>query len=107
VPLEGHWERQHCSRASDTVRERRVMLAVAAVLLAVAIAVGVASLTSRSQPSVPGCIDMTVASTTGGAMLHACGLEAAHLCRGELQVPGAVAGELRRRCRDAGLVDAG
>jgi hypothetical protein len=107
VPLEGHWERQHSSRASDTARERRVMLAVAMVLLAIVIAVGVASLTSRAQRSASGCIDMTIASTTGGATLHACGLQAARVCRGEVPVPRASAGELRRRCREAGLAAAG
>jgi hypothetical protein len=103
VPLEGHWERQHRSRASDTPRERGVIVAVAALLVAVVVAVGVASLTSGSQQSARDCIDLTVASTTGGAMMHACGLKAAHLCRGEVKVPRDIAAELRRRCRNAGL----
>jgi hypothetical protein len=99
VPLEGHWQRQH---ASDSTRERRVMLVIATLLCACAIGIGTAVLTSASGSSAPGCINVTFASTTGAAVMHACGGRAARLCRGAIPVARKIA-DLRRQCRDAGL----
>jgi hypothetical protein len=42
------------------------------------------------------------ASTTGAAVMHACGDEAGRLCRGEIPVARDIA-DLPRHCRDAGL----
>jgi hypothetical protein len=102
VPLEGHWQRQHASRASDSRRERRVMLVIASLLCACAIGVGAAVLISASGARDPGCVKLTFASTTGAAVMHACGDRAAGLCRGEVPVAREIA-DLRRQCRDAGI----
>ncbi|MEA2219338.1 MAG: hypothetical protein QOJ35_1964 [Solirubrobacteraceae bacterium] len=79
------------------------MLAVAGALAACAIAAGVAVVTTGSGARTRGCIDVTFASTTGGAVMHACGAAAARLCRGETVPAGSVTPDVRRRCREAGL----
>jgi hypothetical protein len=82
-------------------RERNV---VAALLVCVALAViglGVFALTSGA-PARKDCIEVTFASTLGGATEHACGARARAVCA----TPGAfksVAAELRESCRRAGF----
>jgi hypothetical protein len=102
VPLEGHWQRQHASRASDSKRERRVMHVIAGLLCACAIAAAIAVLTSASGSRPSGCIDVPFASTTGAAVMHACGDEAARLCRSKVPIAREPA-NLRRHCHHAGL----
>jgi hypothetical protein len=102
VPLEGHWQRQHASRASDSTRERRVMRVIAGLLCGCVIAVAIAVLTSASGAGAPGCIDVPFASTTGAAVMHACGDEAARLCRSKATIARDPA-NLRRHCHHAGL----
>jgi hypothetical protein len=54
-----------------------------------------------SRKSAPGCIDVTVASTLGGADLHACGHAAKAICAS----PGAGQAhndDLRQACRREG-----
>lgn len=102
MPLEGHWQRQHATRASDSRRERRVTLLVAGALAACALAAGVAVVTTGSGARTPGCIDVTFASTTGGAVMHACGAAAVRICRGETPLAARITSEVRRRCREVG-----
>jgi hypothetical protein len=92
MPLEGHWARQHAPLGR---RERRLLATVAA-LAAVGLVLVLAL--HGSARSAPGCIDATVASTTGGASIHACGERARRLCAS----PGLPA-PVRARCREAGL----
>jgi len=68
-----------------TRRERRAML-IAAVVFVAGIAVGVAAwkLTGHSsgnRQSVESCVTVTMASSMGGAVEHACGAEARDWCR--------------------------
>ena len=83
---------------------RREKAAIAAVLTCLALAViglGAYALTSGS-PARRDCIEVTFASTLGGATEHACGGQARTVCAS----PGAfrsVAGELRAACRRAGF----
>jgi alkylhydroperoxidase/carboxymuconolactone decarboxylase family protein YurZ len=92
MPLEGHWARQHAPLGR---RERRLLAALAA--LAALGLVLVLSLHGSARSS-PGCIDATIASTTGGAAIHACGERARRLCASD-GLPASV----RERCRRAGL----
>jgi len=74
-----------------------VLLACAVLALASLIAF---ALTSGS-PARKDCVDVTFASTLGGARLHACGAKARSVC-----ASGAFAGieaELRAACRRAGF----
>jgi hypothetical protein len=97
VPLEGHWERQQRSPLGR--RERRTLAILAAALVAGTIAlVLVLALRGASSTTAAGCVDVTIASTTGGARIHACGARARRLCS-DPAAPAVV----RERCRRAGL----
>jgi hypothetical protein len=92
-------------RLSEPLRwGRRERTAVAALLACVVLAViglGAYAVTSGS-PTRRDCIEVTFASTLGGATEHACGVRARAVCAS----PGAfkgVAAELRAACRRAGF----
>jgi hypothetical protein len=92
-------------RLSEPLRwGRREKGVVAAMLVVLAVAVaglGVFAATSGS-PARADCIDVTFASTTGGAQLRACGPKARGVCAS----PGSDAGitdALRAACRRAGF----
>jgi hypothetical protein len=87
-------------RLSEPLRwGRREKTAVAAVLTCVvllALGLGVYALTSGT-PKRADCIELTFASTLGGAQLHACGSRARHVCASR-SFPG-IEQELRAACR--------
>ena len=92
-------------RLSEPLRwGRRERTAVVALLVCVVIAViglGAYAVTSGA-PARRDCIEVTFASTLGGATEHACGAQARRVCA----TPGAfksVAAELRAACRRAGF----
>jgi hypothetical protein len=81
-------------------REKTAVAAVVACLALAVIALGLHALTSVSSEHA-NCIDVTFASTVGGASLHACGGRARAVCAS----PGAyrsIADSLRIACRHAG-----
>jgi hypothetical protein len=79
MPLEGHWNRVNTPLRRITGRERRVLAAVAAVLAATVLGLAAAALFGRSE-SEPGCVDITLPSTMGAGVQHACGSRAQSLC---------------------------
>ena len=92
-------------RLSEPLRWGRRERAVVAVLLAcvalAAVGLGAFALTSGA-PARRDCIEVTFASTLGGATEHACGAQARTVCAS----PGAfksVAEELRAACVRAGF----
>jgi hypothetical protein len=92
-------------RLSEPLRwGRRERVAIAALLTCVVVALvglGAFALTSGA-PARRDCIEVTFASTLGGATEHACGAQARRVCAS----PGAfkgVAAELRAACRRAGF----
>src|SRR4051812_35791215 len=100
MPLEGHWERQHTPLRLASSRERRVLAAVAVLLAAGIVALAVHGIVSSSSPSSPAaCVDVTAASTLGGATVHACGPAAARLCRSAGAGSSPLAHALRPQCR--------
>jgi hypothetical protein len=93
MPLEGQWARRQAPLGRAERRALRVGL-VALVAGAVALPLAV----HGSSGPAAGCIEATVPSTTGGALVRACGDGARRLCA----TPG-VAAVIRERCRHAGL----
>jgi hypothetical protein len=82
---------------------RREKAAVATVLACVALAVlalGVYAVTSGSRGRAD-CVEVTFASTVGGARLHACGQHARLVCATPGDFRG-IADSLRAACRRAG-----
>jgi hypothetical protein len=81
-------------------REKSAVAVLIAFLLLAAAGLGAYALTSGS-PARSDCVEVTFASTLGGATIHACGAHARHVC-----ASGAFRGiepELRAACRRAGF----
>ena len=102
MPLERHWERQHTPIRGLGRRQARILAAVAGVLAAAAVAVLIAALAGTATKRQPGCVNVTVPSSTGGATLHACGGKAAALCRSQAGHTDAAARAAAAECRRAG-----
>lgn len=103
MPLEGHWERQQGSVRGLPRRERRIAALIAAVVVVAALAAVVfAVVDAGGSKSAPGCVDLTFASSTGGASIHLCGRRAADWCRFEATRGDALAVAAREPCRHAG-----
>jgi ABC-type thiamin/hydroxymethylpyrimidine transport system permease subunit len=96
MPLEGHWARTQTPLGT---RQRAGIGVGAAALAAVTAVLVIASPGSAAR--APGCVDATIASTTGGAAIHACGDQARALC-----ASAPVAAAVRTACREAGYADA-
>jgi short subunit dehydrogenase-like uncharacterized protein len=81
-------------------REKAAVASVLACLLLAVAGLGAYALTSGS-PARKDCIDITFASTMGGARLHACGERARVVCASSGPYRG-IADSLRAACRRAG-----
>lgn len=82
-------------------REKTVVATVLVCALLILAGLGAYALTSGS-PGRKDCIEVTFASTLGGATEHGCGAQARKVCAS----PGAfkhVEAELRESCRRAGF----
>ena len=81
-------------------REKAVLAALISCAALAVIGLGAYALTSGAPPRTD-CVEVTFASTLGGATIHACGARARHVC-----ASGAFRGiepELRAACRRAGF----
>jgi hypothetical protein len=82
-------------------RERTIVAVVLTCVALIVVGLGAYALTSGS-PARKDCIEVSFASTLGGATEHACGAQARKVCA----TPGAfkhVAAELRASCLRAGF----
>jgi hypothetical protein len=82
-------------------REKTAVAVLLSCLLLVLVGLGAYALTSGA-PARADCIDVTFASTLGGARVHACGAQARHICAS----PGGyrqIERELGAACRRAGF----
>ena len=82
-------------------REKSAVAAVLAVLTLAVVGLGAYALTSGS-PARKDCVDVTFASTLGGARLHACGQRARVVCSSTGAYKG-IADALSAACRRAGF----
>jgi hypothetical protein len=80
------------------------------VIIGVAIAVvfGAVAVWSAARPggygqSRSGCVTVTVPSSMGGALMHACGTRARLMCRNAVGRDDRLSLLIRPRCRTAGL----
>jgi hypothetical protein len=85
-------------------RQRRALYATVGGLLAAVVALAAYGAVAHdpSTTSGHGCVSVTVASTTGGAILHECGRAAERWCRMEAQRHGPLASVAGPQCRLAG-----
>ena len=80
-------------------REKRIVAVLMSCVLLAAIGLGAFALTSGSPPR-KGCIEVTFASTLGGAELQGCGTRARKICAaGSFH---SIRQELQEACRRAG-----
>ncbi|HWY17732.1 MAG TPA: hypothetical protein VNY27_03360 [Solirubrobacteraceae bacterium] len=82
-------------------RERAIVAALLACAVLAVIGLGAYALTSGAPPR-RDCIEVTFASTLGGATEHACGERARSVCAAPQAFKSAAA-ELRAACRRAGF----
>jgi hypothetical protein len=88
-----------------TRRDKRWLAAIGAAVLAAAIGLGIWVAVSPGQygPSRDGCVTVTAASSTGGAVLHACGPQAVAMCHSAFRNGDKLSLLTRTQCRLAGL----
>jgi hypothetical protein len=88
-----------------TRRDKRGIAFVVGVLLMVAAGLGIWTAVRPGEygPSGHGCVTVTEASSTGGALVHACGSSAAAMCRAAFRHDDKVSLLTRPQCRLAGL----
>jgi hypothetical protein len=86
-------------------RGKWVMGMIGVFLLLVLGGVGVWSAVGQGSydQSRNGCVNLTVVSSTGGAVIHDCGAKARALCRNASSGTDKLARLLRPQCRLAGL----
>jgi hypothetical protein len=88
-----------------TRRDKRGLAIVGALLLVVAVGIGiwVAVRPGQYGSSRNGCITVTEPSSTGGALIHACGSSAEAMCRSAFRHGDKLSLLTRTQCRLAGL----
>ena len=90
---------------SLNARQKRVFAIVGALLIVVVAGLGAwAALSNGSYGrSANGCVTVTEPSSTGGAVLHACGSDAQALCRRAFAQHSKLDLLTRPQCRLAGI----
>ena len=101
--MEGQWDRQRTPLRRAGRRELWMLAAIAVVLVLAAGAGLYAVLASRGSEPRAGCVEVTAASTTGGAAVRACGAEARRLCREQTTATSGYARAVRTACRRASI----
>jgi hypothetical protein len=88
-----------------TRRDKRGMAIVGGLVLALSAGVGIWTAVRPGQygPSRDGCVTVMAASSTGGALVHACGPSAAALCQAAFSHDDKLSLLTRPQCRLAGL----
>lgn len=89
-------------------RAKLIVFPLLGAVLAAAIALGIWSAigADRYGPSANGCVNLTVASTTGGATLHYCGSQAVAFCQSAYASSDRLSLLARPQCQLAGLTRA-
>ena len=93
----------HAQRLAQplTRSQKRLIGVVLAIVVGLA---GWAIARSASAPSSShGCVNVVVASSTGGDVLSHCGAAARKWCQTEFASSGPLALRIQAQCRDAGL----
>jgi hypothetical protein len=100
MPLEGHWDRQQTPLRLPATRGGRALFVIAGVLIVATVAVlaYVVLDDSGSGPPPAGCVEATSGTSTGGAIVRACGRDADRLCRLNRGQETPLARALRSQC---------
>jgi hypothetical protein len=100
-----YWRTQQAKAEALTRRDRRGLAIVGGLVLVVSVGVGIWTSVRPGQygPSRDGCVTVTAASSTGGAMVHACGASAVAMCQAAFGHDDRLSLLTRPQCRLAGL----
>jgi hypothetical protein len=106
-PMLGRMQGRQPNRMGEslTPRQARMFAVVGVVLLVLAAGIGVWAATDPGSygKSRAGCVNVTVPSSTGGAILHRCGAGARALCRDAFARHDRLALLTRAQCKLAGI----
>ncbi|HSZ43174.1 MAG TPA: hypothetical protein VK817_24700 [Trebonia sp.] len=93
---------------SLSTRGKRILIAVGAVIVALGVGLGIWSAVGHDKygASANGCVNFTVASSTGGSLIHYCGAGAKSFCRSAYRHDDRISLLGRPQCEDAGLTPA-
>ena len=84
--------------------KRRILIAVAMLIVVVAaVSIWAAGRPGAYGSSGHGCVTVSMASSTGGALIHDCGSAAKTLCRHAFTASDKISMLTRPQCRLAGL----
>lgn len=91
-----------------TPRGKRILIVIGVVVVAVCAAFGIWSAVAPDKygPSANGCVNVTIAGSTGGATLHYCGNQATSFCRSAYAHTDKISLLGRPQCALAGLTEA-
>jgi hypothetical protein len=91
-----------------SARGKRILIAVAALLVAAGLGLGIWSTVGHDKygASANGCVNFTVASSTGGSLIHYCGAGAKSFCRSAYADDDRLSLLARPQCAAAGLTQA-
>lgn len=87
--------------APVSARQKRITASVLALIVLAGVLVAFA--TDTGYKAAKGCVNVVLASSTGGALVHRCGASARAWCASELTAPTAGAQTIDRQCRLAGF----
>jgi hypothetical protein len=90
---------------SLSARGKRILIAAGVVIVALGIGLGVWSAVGNDKygASANGCVNFTVASSTGGSLIHYCGADAKSFCRSAYSHDDRISLLGRPQCEAAGL----
>jgi hypothetical protein len=107
VPLQGHWDRVNTPLRKTTLRERRILWVVVAVLAVACIAGAIVAFGSSSPSTPAGCVHLEAPSTMGAVASDICGNDAKALCTGRQAQTDPLSATILPQCREAGLLPSG
>jgi hypothetical protein len=88
-----------------TRRDKRKMVIIGAVVLAVVAGIGIwiAVKPGKYDVSGNGCVTVNLPSVMGGSLVHGCGPKAQQMCRSAYAGQGIAVSLVRKQCRIAGI----
>lgn len=86
-------------------RGKKIRIAAGAILVSLCVAIGVWSAAGHDKygSSANGCVNFTIAGSTGGSLIHYCGAAAVSFCRSAYSHSDEISLASRPQCEAAGL----
>jgi hypothetical protein len=98
MPMEGQWQRKNMPLRHMGRLERRFVVIITSVMVALTAGVIVLAITTGSEKVGPGCLRVIAAGATGAISLHTCGANAISFCRQQAARSDALAERVHVAC---------